>query len=148
MPRYASAAWRAYRPGSQVSVRAPAVVVADRCRILGLDPGSLRTGYGLIDCHAGREIHVASGCIRVSGGGLAARLRQIFDALQALVSEHRPDEVAVERLRFITSGTAAGPADGQPRVTVSLSVISKSAKKPLESRMDLQTTVVQRLRDL
>jgi crossover junction endodeoxyribonuclease RuvC len=65
---------------------------------MGLDPGSLRTGYGVIDCVAGREVHVASGCIRVSGSGLAARLRVIFDTLQALVAEHRPDEVAVERV--------------------------------------------------
>jgi crossover junction endodeoxyribonuclease RuvC len=98
MPRYASAAWRAYRPGSPSSVRAPVALVADRCRILGLDPGSIRTGYGVIDCVAGREIHVASGCIRVGSGGIATRLRQIFDSLQALVAEYRPDEVAIERV--------------------------------------------------
>jgi len=98
MPRYASAAWRAYRPGSPVSVRAPAAAVAERCRILGLDPGSLRTGYGVIDCVAGREVHVASGCIRVQGASLAVRLRQIFDTLHALAAEHRPDEVAIERV--------------------------------------------------
>jgi crossover junction endodeoxyribonuclease RuvC len=65
---------------------------------MGLDPGSLRTGYGVIDCVAGREVHVASGCIRVKGSGLAPRLKLIFDALQALVAEHQPDEVAVERV--------------------------------------------------
>lgn len=58
------------------------------------------------------------------------------------------DEVGVERLRFVVSGAAPGHQDGQPRVTVSVSVRSKSLKDPLESRMDLQTTVVQRLRDL
>ena len=58
------------------------------------------------------------------------------------------DEVGVERLRFIVSGTAPGPGDGQPRVTISMGVRSKSLKDPLESRMNLETTVVQRLRDL
>lgn len=58
------------------------------------------------------------------------------------------DEVGVERLRFMVSGASPGPGDGQPRVTVSISVRSKGLKDPLESRMDLQTTVVQRLRDL
>jgi crossover junction endodeoxyribonuclease RuvC len=72
--------------------------VAADCRILGLDPGSLRTGFGLLDCRGGREIYVTSGCIRVSGDSLAARLRRIFDALEALVAEHRPDEVAIERV--------------------------------------------------
>ena len=58
------------------------------------------------------------------------------------------DEVAVEHLRFTVGGQASGPADGQPWVMISLSVRSRNEKRALESRMDLQTTVVQRLRDL
>ncbi len=57
------------------------------------------------------------------------------------------DEVAVERFRFVTGGTGAGSEDGQSRVTISMSVRSKSLKDPLESRMNLETTVVQRLRE-
>ena len=44
------------------------------------------------------ERHVASGRIAVSGPELAPRLRQIFEAVVALVEEHRPDEVAIERV--------------------------------------------------
>jgi hypothetical protein len=58
------------------------------------------------------------------------------------------DEVITERLRFTLGGVETGPADGQPWVMVALSVRSRNERKPLESRMDLQTTVVQRLRDL
>ena len=58
------------------------------------------------------------------------------------------DEVITERLRFTVGGAETGPADGQPWVMVALSVRSRNERKPLESRMDLQTTVVQRLRDL
>jgi len=69
-----------------------------------------------------------------------------------LANKVRPftsDEVLVERLNFSElTGDATGPADGQPRVTVSMKVKSKSAKYHLESTMELQTTVVQRLRDL
>ena len=50
-----------------------------RCRILGLDPGSQRTGYGILDCTAAGERHVANGCINVTGGALSARLRRIFE---------------------------------------------------------------------
>ncbi len=57
------------------------------------------------------------------------------------------DEVAVERFRLVTGGTGAGSEDGQSRVTISISVRSKSLKDPLESRMNLETTVVQRLRE-
>jgi len=98
MSRYASRAWRAFRPEAlaprPVGVARPAAA----CRILGLDPGSRRTGYGIIDCGAGGERHVASGHIAVGGSSLAPRLRAIFDAVAALVEEHRPDEIAIERV--------------------------------------------------
>jgi crossover junction endodeoxyribonuclease RuvC len=109
MSRYSSAAWRAYRPPAAATaavngkaVRGPdaqlhATLKRD-CRVLGLDPGSLRTGYGVIDCRSGVEHYVASGCISVKGEDLALRLRRIFEAVQALIDEHRPDEVAVERV--------------------------------------------------
>ena len=74
------------------------VTATPACRILGLDPGSLRTGFGLIDCSAGGERHVASGCIAVGGSVLVVRLRRIFEAVEALVAEHRPDEIAIERV--------------------------------------------------
>jgi crossover junction endodeoxyribonuclease RuvC len=77
---------------------AVALPAASACRVLGLDPGSRRTGYGIIDCGAGSERHVASGHIALTGAELAPRLRRIFDAVAALVEEHRPDEVAIERV--------------------------------------------------
>ena len=45
-------------------------------RVLGIDPGSQRTGFGIIDCHAGGERHVASGCIDVGGQDMVVRLRR------------------------------------------------------------------------
>lgn len=59
------------------------------------------------------------------------------------------DDVMVERFSFSEiEGNTPGGIDGQPRVTISLRVKSKNPKHFLESSMDLQTTVVQRLRDL
>ena len=65
-------------------------------RILGIDPGSRSTGYGVIDFDGRRLTHVASGCIVSRSEGLGDRLRRIFDDLSAIVAEHRPDEMAVE----------------------------------------------------
>lgn len=67
-------------------------------RILGIDPGSRITGYGIIDSDGRRSVHVASGCIRAGDGELPARLRVIFDGVRSLMAEHRPAEVAVERV--------------------------------------------------
>ena len=103
MARYSGSSWRSFRPegagaGAGTSAPAPRPVVAAQCRILGLDPGSLRTGYGVIDCGAAGERHIAHGCINAGGGDFLLRLRRIFDAVTALIAEHRPDEIAIERV--------------------------------------------------
>lgn len=66
-------------------------------RILGIDPGSLSTGYGIIDSQGQTLKYVICGHIRTSGGGIAERLTEIYFAVAAIVEEHSPDEVAVER---------------------------------------------------
>ncbi len=58
-------------------------------RVLGLDPGSRRTGFGVIDCCGGKLTVVAHGCLNVAAAAPTARLRILFEGLQALVSEQR-----------------------------------------------------------
>lgn len=67
-------------------------------RILGIDPGSRVTGYGIIDTDGQRSVHVASGCIRMSDNALPARLQFIFRGVQQLMTEYRPAAVAVEQV--------------------------------------------------
>lgn len=74
------------------SFRDPAAVT----RILGIDPGSRITGYGLIDSDGQRSAHVHSGCICTPEGALPDRLKAIFDGVTAVVRAYRPDEMAVE----------------------------------------------------
>lgn len=57
------------------------------------------------------------------------------------------EEVAVEQVRFKVGGERSGATDGQPWVSVSLSLRSRGPKPVLDSQMDLQTMVVQRFRD-
>lgn len=95
MTRYSSTSWRALRPQR---VTAAVTLVARDCRVLGLDPGSQRTGFGIIDCHAGGECHVANGCIDVTGHEMVVRLQRIYAAITALVAEYRPDMMAIERV--------------------------------------------------
>ena len=84
-------------------------------RVLGLDPGSLRTGYGIVDCVDGREAHVASGCLRVTGINLALRLNFIHEQVALLIERYLPDEVAIERVfmhRNADSALKLGQARG------------------------------------
>jgi len=69
----------------------------DRIRILGIDPGSRITGYGIVDLVAAKSIPVKWGCISTSGNH-SERLKVIFDSLGAVVEEYGPTEIAVERV--------------------------------------------------
>jgi crossover junction endodeoxyribonuclease RuvC len=66
--------------------------------ILGIDPGSRITGYGLIKEDKQRLLYVDSGCIRTSEGELSQRLLQIFNGICLLMEEFSPDEVAIEQI--------------------------------------------------
>ncbi len=67
-------------------------------RILGIDPGLRLTGFGLIDKRGSRLDYVSSGCVRTPSGELPPRLKAILDGLAAIIAEHRPDQVAVEKV--------------------------------------------------
>lgn len=72
-----------------------------RCiRILGIDPGSQRTGIGIIDSEAGGAVrHVFDAALMLlDNETFPLRLKQIFDDVCAIIAEHRPAEVAIERV--------------------------------------------------
>ena len=120
MSRYRTKSWRAFDPeahavpSATTAVRVVARPVT-KVRILGVDPGSRRTGFGVIECRGADYVHVAHGCLNVGGAVMAERLRLIFDGLQALIDEHQPAEVAVERVfvnRNVESALKLGQARG------------------------------------
>lgn len=65
-------------------------------RVLGVDPGSRITGYGVIDVNGSRLALVTCGCITLGNGPLVARLGRIFTEIRDLVDEFAPHEMAVE----------------------------------------------------
>jgi crossover junction endodeoxyribonuclease RuvC len=66
-------------------------------RILGIDPGLRKTGWGLIEADGSRLSFLACGSVLSrDGAALAERLRQLHDGLCAIISAHQPDEAAVE----------------------------------------------------
>lgn len=67
-------------------------------KILGIDPGSQVTGFGVIVVEGAALRYLASGCIRTRGGEMAERLRIIFDGASRLVEDYRPDEISIERV--------------------------------------------------
>jgi crossover junction endodeoxyribonuclease RuvC len=111
MSRYRTRSWRAFDPRPLPARSA----VAASVRILGLDPGSRRTGFGLIESRGSELIVIAHGCLNVASAAPMARLRLIFEGLEQLMSQHAPVEVAVERVfvsRNVDSALKLGQARG------------------------------------
>jgi len=105
--------WRNFDP--QTVAVGPQIKQTANLRILGLDPGSRRTGFGFVDCRGGEYAHVANGCIKCTEDSMAGRLRRIFEEVAALIAQHKPDEIAVERVfvnRNIDSALKLGQARG------------------------------------
>ena len=70
--------------------------MASTRRILGIDPGSRTTGFGVLDFLGDDPTYVASGTVSSADGAFPERLRQIFTAVGEIVAEYRPDVVAIE----------------------------------------------------
>lgn len=67
-------------------------------RIIGLDPGLRRTGWGVIERReGGRLIHVASGAVATQAGDLALRLAALAAGLRSVLAAHAPNAAAVEK---------------------------------------------------
>ena len=82
-------------------------------RILGIDPGSQITGFGIVDVAGTRTTAVEWGSIRTAGEH-SERLRSIFVALGRIVREFRPAEIAIERV-FLSRNADSALKLGQAR---------------------------------
>lgn len=69
-----------------------------RLRILGIDPGSRLTGFGVVDVSNDKAAYVASGSVRTVDGDFPRRLRQIFESVGQIVRDYEPDVLAIESI--------------------------------------------------
>ncbi len=84
-------------------------------RIIGIDPGSRITGYGVIDIKGTKETFVDCGSIFTEGDALPDRLKIIFEELSLIIDEYKPDEMSVEQVfmhRNANSALKLGQARG------------------------------------
>lgn len=83
------------------------------CIILGIDPGSRVTGYGVIQSVNTHYTYLTSGCIRVAGS-MAERLQQIYRGLTGIIAEYQPEEAAIEQV-FMHQNPGSALKLGQAR---------------------------------
>ncbi|MEM7081954.1 MAG: crossover junction endodeoxyribonuclease RuvC [Pseudomonadota bacterium] len=83
-------------------------------RILGIDPGSRLTGYGVIDVRGSQVRYVASGCIRTPKGSHINRLHTIGQGVRQLLADYQPAEAAIEQV-FVSKNADSALKLGQAR---------------------------------
>ncbi len=94
-------------------------------RVLGIDPGSVVMGYGIIETDGVRSVHVAHGHVRVKGDSFVERLGHIHRALSDIVVEWRPSEAAIEEV-FLSKNVMSALKLGQARGAAIGAIVSRT----------------------
>jgi len=84
-------------------------------RILGIDPGSRITGYGVIEFKGNRIKKLTSGSIKVSANSFPFRIKEIYDRVLSIAEEYVPVDLAIEKVfvqRNVDSALKLGQARG------------------------------------
>ena len=78
-------------------------------RILGIDPGTGILGFGVVDCEVGKPLRMVTGGVISTPAHtpIEIRLEEIFNGLNEIINETRPDEVSIEKLFFARNVTTA-----------------------------------------
>ncbi len=88
--------------------------MSDSRRILGIDPGSRKTGFGIVDCVDGTPGYVTSGIVKTADGSFPDRLKQIYESVREIVIEYKPEVIAIESV-FMHRNAGSALKLGQAR---------------------------------
>lgn len=88
--------------------------LTNKRRILGIDPGSRLTGFGVLDFEGDQPTYVTSGTVKSLDGSFPDRLKRIFESVSEIVDQYRPDIVAIETV-FMARNAGSALKLGQAR---------------------------------
>ncbi len=94
-------------------------------RILGVDPGSRKTGFGIIELQGKQIKHVINGRLLVGDGDFPDRLKQIFEGLTDLIQRYQPEIMAVEKV-FLHKNADSALKLGQARGAAICAAVSQN----------------------
>jgi crossover junction endodeoxyribonuclease RuvC len=104
--------------------------------IIGVDPGSRHTGYGVIQVQGSQSIYLTSGTIHLVNDEPAQRLQKIFSHLQEIILQYKPHEAAIEQVFMHNNPGAAlklGQARGAAIVALTIPLAEYSARQVKQS---------------
>ena len=110
--------------------------------ILGIDPGTRITGYGIIDVEGNRLRHVDNGIVKTrSSDPLPLRLKAIYDGLTVVLKEFSPDSVAIEQV-FLAKNPKAALTLGHARGTAVIASVNLNLEVHEYSALQVKSAVV------
>lgn len=109
--------------------------------ILGIDPGSRITGFGLIRTSPAGHQYVTSGCVKLKSANLHDNLHRIFSALGEIIDTHQPDEAAIEQI-FMHKNPGSALKLGQARGAAIISAHEKGLSVSEYSARQVKLAVV------
>ena len=83
-------------------------------RVIGIDPGSRLTGYGVVEVQGRQLTYIGSGCIKLGSKPKPDRLAEIYRGVTELITEHGAEELAIEQV-FVARNPASALKLGQAR---------------------------------
>lgn len=92
--------------------------------IIGIDPGSIRTGYGIIQHHQNQFTHITHGTIHAKDSNVARRLHYIHRELCDILATHRPSEAAIESV-FMQANAQSALKLGQARGAALIALVQQ-----------------------
>ena len=105
-------------------------------RAIGIDPGTARLGYAVVESRSGALTLIACGCVTTPPSmSMPDRLKRIYDETQAIIAAHSPREMAVEELFFaknVTTAVAVGQARGVALLIAAQTGLPMSEYKPMQ----------------
>ncbi len=115
--------------------------LSERQRILGIDPGSRVTGFGVVDFLGDKPTYVGCGVVKSLTGSFPDRLRQIFESVGEVVAEFKPDIVAVEGV-FMARNAGSALKLGQARSAAMCATFSRAVEVVEYSPREIKQAIV------
>lgn len=110
--------------------------------ILGIDPGSRTTGYGMVDSQGNRLRHIDNGIVATNPKDpLAQRLKAIYDGVTRIITVHQPEVVAVEQI-FLAKNPQAALILGHARGTAILAAVNAGLAVHEYTALQVKSAVV------
>ncbi|WP_330927364.1 crossover junction endodeoxyribonuclease RuvC [Candidatus Sororendozoicomonas aggregata] len=109
--------------------------------LLGIDPGSRITGYGIIEQVGNKCAYIASGCIRIKEVSLPQRLQRIFEGINSLIEHYCPQSVGIEQV-FMSKNPDSALKLGQARGAAIVAAVNQGLEVSEYSARQVKQAVV------